>query len=243
MSRLAEIIEKARSFDVEPLTLEQFFKNREAEAVKASARINRQNNLARVSRLLEGANVPEKYANCSFQNYLLCENSPQQVNVRNVCRTYANTFASQLAAGRCMIFTGTTGTGKNHLATAIVNEVLVDGFSALIIKISDLMSKFRATYGNNSGLTEDKLFKQMSSVDLLVLDEIDLSHNSTDERVLLNRLIDSRVLSVKPTIVISNLDKRGLEERLGARIVDRLLENESPMLRFEWPSFRRRKGV
>ena len=241
MSRLAEIMKNAKNYEPQFKTLDDLKEWHRQEALKTSIAVNKQNLLARSSRLYCGANVPEKHASCTFANYFLCENSSMQLNALNVCRTYANTFRDQFSVGRCMIFRGTTGTGKNHLATAIVNSVLADGFTALIIKISDLMGQFRKSYSGEGGLTEDKLIKKLIDIDLLVLDEIDMAHNSNDERVQLNRIIDNRVLAVKPTIVISNLEIDDLKIRLGARIIDRLLENDGPLVPFEWPSYRRRK--
>jgi DNA replication protein DnaC len=238
---LSDILARAKQYKPAFSTPEEYLQWQAEEARKDSIKINQQNLKTRANKLTGSANIGKKHACCTFDNYQLCENSSLQKGALEVCRYYAESFAAQHGLARGMVLYGSTGTGKNHLATAIVNHVLNDGYSTSIIKVSDLMGKFRQAYGRENGLTEDKLFKQLQQLDLLVIDEVGLSHNSVDERVQLNRVIDNRVLAVKPTIVISNLDVDGLKQTLGAAIFDRLTENDAPVLQFSWQSFRQRR--
>ncbi len=240
---LNEILETAKKHKPMFTTYDELLAWREKEAVKDSIRINNENKLNRLKKIQDGAGVPLAHALCGFDNYKITEieQGKQQTHALNVSKFYADSFRTQLSECRCMILRGTTGTGKNHLASAIVTSVLEQGYSALIIKMSDLMSKFRESYHPKSNIRESQVMRTITQVDLLVLDEIDVTHDSVDEFVLLNRIIDKRLLNFKPLIIISNLTIDVLRERLRARVFDRLLSNDGVVVNFDWSTYRRKK--
>lgn len=55
-------------------------------------------------------------------------------------RQYVEEFDGNIAS---FIFSGKPGTGKNHLAAAICNELLLRGKSVLIITVADIMSAMK----------------------------------------------------------------------------------------------------
>ncbi|MEG4678897.1 ATP-binding protein [Enterobacter cloacae] len=85
--------------------------------------------------------------------------------------SYAKSWLNNFGSGcACFVFSGSPGTGKNHLAAAIRNALLAQHKSVLIITVADLMTEFKA--GFSDGKTEAQLMKQTLRVDLLVLDEV-----------------------------------------------------------------------
>nr|WP_250902755.1 ATP-binding protein [Enterobacter mori] len=58
-----------------------------------------------------------------------------------MAKSWLNNFGSGCA---CFVFSGSPGTGKNHLAAAIGNALLAQHKSVLIITIADLMTEFKA---------------------------------------------------------------------------------------------------
>jgi DNA replication protein DnaC len=56
-------------------------------------------------------------------------------------------------------------------------------------------------------------------------------------------VLNARYANQRPTILIGNLTADELEEYLGERIMDRLLESGSAVVPFTWESYRRRGAV
>lgn len=235
---LKSILERLPAVEPAFTTIEEMKAFHAREAKKDNERLNRERMEIRSKRLFAKSCVSERHRNCTFESYHV--NSNEQAKALKIAQYYAENFEQQIAVGRSLIFHGTTGTGKNHLASAIANHLLPQGYSVLIIKVADLMSRFRACYQRDSDISEERLSHELAAVDLLVLDEVGVSHGSNDEQVQINRLIDNRVNKFKPIMVLTNLNLKELENNLGGRNIDRLLANQGAVIEFNWESFRRR---
>jgi DNA replication protein DnaC len=82
--------------------------------------------------------------------------------------------------------------------------------------------------------------REWRALDLLLLDEVGVQFGSEAEMIQLTEVLDARYSAMKPTLVISNCDRAGLEKFLGVRAVDRLRDNGGMLLVFDWPSWRGR---
>lgn len=189
-------------------------------------------------RLLESAAIPARYMNCDFDNYIV--ETPAQQTVLDVCRDYAEHFGDPARAGACLIMCGNSGTGKNHLATAITRAVLAMGRSVLHTTAYDVIARIRQTWQQRGteNSTELEVIRAFADVNLLILDEVGKTFGSDGERVHLFEVIDQRYRNLKPTIILSNEDAGGIERYLGTPAFDRLCHNGG-LLRFEWQSYRR----
>jgi DNA replication protein DnaC len=65
-------------------------------------------------------------------------------------------------------------------------------------------------------------------------------HASEDAQMILWEVLSSRYNEVRPTILISNLNKHELTETIGERIIDRMAENDGQFVAFTWGSLRRK---
>jgi DNA replication protein DnaC len=52
-------------------------------------------------------------------------------------------------------------------------------------------------------------------------------------------VLDGRYREMRPTLIISNLNEKGLQDCLGSRVFDRLMEIGSVVVTFNWGSYRR----
>ena len=77
--------------------------------------------------------------------------------------------------------------------------------------------------------------------DLLIVDEIGVQHGTDTEKLLLFEVLNGRYENMKPTIVVSNEEPRGIADYLGDRVMDRLCENDGAVLVFDWQSHRGRR--
>lgn len=182
--------------------------------------------------LMRQADISPRFAACTFDNYV-AEGQAQQ-HALKVCRQYADNFADNLARGVCMILRGNPGTGKNHLSSAIMMQVMQAGRSAMRIKAQAYLDAYWAQdFGER-----DRWMSRMARVDLLVIDEIGRASNSKAANDAFFRLLDERYENMRPTIVISNLDREGLRETLGPAAYDRLTEGGGNLVNFDWSSHR-----
>ncbi|ANF16847.1 DNA replication protein DnaC [Buchnera aphidicola (Schlechtendalia chinensis)] len=200
----------------------------------SSERILKKNKETKIQRILGRSGIRELYMNCSFENYRI-EHAGHK-KVAKAAKKYAEEFNKSIAS---FIFSGKPGTGKNHLASAIGNYLILNGNSVLIVTVADLMSNMKGTFKGNSDITEETLLNNLSNVDLLMIDEIGMQIESRYEKVIINQIVDRRSSSKRSTGMLSNLDYKGLKILLGERVIDRMRLGNSLWLTFEWESYRR----
>lgn len=200
-----------------------------------SQAIVRENRAMKMQRIMGRSGIRELHINCSFDNYHVeCEG--QQVALDRA-RQYAEQFDGSIAS---FVFSGKPGTGKNHLAAAIGNYLILHGKSVLVVTVADLMSNMKGTFSGANGVTEESLINDLSTIDLLIIDEIGVQTESRYEKVIINQIVDRRSSSKRPTGMLSNLDMAGMNALLGERVMDRMRLGKSLWVRFNWDSYRSR---
>lgn len=127
--------------------------------------------------------------------------------------------------------TGPIGTGKTHLACALVKEACKCYRKAQITSSVDIVSMIHSTYSRESQHTEDGIISKLSSVEVLVIDDLGKEKPTESTKALLYRIIDNRYQNKSITIVTSNYERDELASRLGGdmtaqAIVSRLSDLE-----------------
>lgn len=199
-----------------------------------SVRITQMNKEQKLKNKLGCSGIKKKHANCSFENYTTP--TQEQRWVFREAQELLNNYRKHMSTG--FVFSGTPGTGKNHLACAIANALLHGYRTVVVITVAELMSKFREVYSDRT-VSENEVVKFYAGVDLLVLDEVGRSHTTENQRVLLDRIIDLRYQNEKPTGLITNLQQADLVNSIGEAALERVLENDGKWLTFNWASYRR----
>lgn len=183
---------------------------------------------------LAAAGIPASFSRSTFESW----SSPTEraSRVGQVLGRYCSDFARQRVARTGFIFTGPPGTGKTHLACAMVSALIENGFAARYLSLPAFTRAIKASY-SKAGQT-DALLRGAIECDFLVLDEIDL-HGTTDtDYTVLYDVINGRYeRGGCPTLAISNRSRDHLIVDLDARIVSRILGGSEPIV-FDWPSRR-----
>jgi DNA replication protein DnaC len=178
------------------------------------------------TNLLDKARLPNRYFDCHFHNY-----RPQ-----NPTQERAFKFASKLAmeypaTERGLLFMGTVGVGKTHLAVSILKSLTERGFLCLFYEFGALLKEIRDSYNPNTNSSELKIFAPVLEAEVLVLDEIGASKPTDWVRDTMAHIINTRYNDRKLTIFTTNyLDERRsereetFEDRIGVRLRSRLFE-------------------
>ncbi|GDX06671.1 DNA replication protein DnaC [Buttiauxella sp. A111] len=196
-----------------------------------SARIRRDNEQTKVRGVLGRSGICKLHRKCTFSNYHV--GNVEQQRALSHAKSYAQWFGNGFAS---FVFSGNPGTGKNHLAAAIGNELMAKGKTVLVVTVPDLMLRVRACY--DSGKSESDLLDGLCAVDLLVLDEVGVQRETKSEFVLLNQIIDRRLSSMRPVGILTNLNSNQMADLLGARVMDRLTMDNGMWVAFTWGSYR-----
>jgi DNA replication protein DnaC len=186
-------------------------------------------------KLMDLTGLNTHFLSCHFDNYC-CERKDQFEAVEKAKR-YCEKFSEYSAVAKGFLFSGTSGTGKNHLASAMVNELVAKNHFVVLLSVMDLLAKVRESY-KNPAISEEKLINDFLRPDLLIIDELGLQRGSVDEVLWLTRIIDKRLYAKKPTSFITNLKKSELQDLLGERAYGRILESVGIGVLFSWPSYR-----
>ena len=136
-----------------------------------------------------------------------------------------------------LIFYGSVGTGKTHLAVALGVKAINQGKRAVFYRVHDLINQLETNDANQIA----KVHKKIQQADLLILDEWGYLPLHQDGARLLFDII-SLCYENKSIIITTNIEFgrwKGFlfDEKLTAAIVDRLVHH-SHMLMFTGKSYR-----
>ena len=145
----------------------------------------------------------------------------------DACRMYADIPQGWL------LLVGPSGCGKTHLAAAIANRQIELGNEAFFAVVPDLLDHLRASFAPSSDVTYDELFESIRGARLLILDDLGTQSASTWAQEKLFQLFNHRFNAELPTVITSNHRLGELDERLRARLEDRLV---TPIVVRSWDS-------
>ena len=192
------------------------------------------------SARVEDAGIPERYRNCSLQNWNALEESLKTAGGT------ARTFVREWPVDRGLLIVGPVGRGKTHLAVAILLELIREkGVRGAFCDFTDLLSRIQATFGRNADENPDEILAPYRDAELLVLDELGARRPTEWAREVLYGLLNTRYNRNRITILTTNFydeaEKPGdetLEVRVGSAVRSRLFEM-CRTLRVSGPDFRR----
>lgn len=102
---------------------------------------------------------------------------------------------------RNIILTGATGTGKSYIAQAFANKAMIQGHSALYLRIPRLMQLLNSARGDDEYL---KVLARLKRIALLILDDFGVSPLKAAEARDLLEVVEDRV-NTSSLIITSQL--------------------------------------
>lgn len=190
-----------------------------AEADEKAAAVAAEEQRRVMERALGRTSIPDEYLDKDFENFI--PTTQNEAGALKLARRFVAGWQKAKAGGYGLYFYGNPGTGKSHLACAILRHLL-PGCYGLYTRAQDIIQYIRSTWGNKSDTTSFEANRKFTSVDLLVIDEIGVQAGTPNEQQILFSIIDDRISQGRPTIFLSNLAPNQLAQVLGMRIADRI---------------------
>jgi DNA replication protein DnaC len=119
-----------------------------------------------------------------------------------------------------LVFMGSYGTGKTHLAAAIANYQYDQGKPPMFVQVPDLLDHLRSTFSPNSSVSYDLRFDEIRTAPLLILDDLGTQSMTPWVREKLYQLFNSRYFSELPTVITTSDKLEDMDERLVSRFKD-----------------------
>lgn len=186
---------------------------------------------------LKAAGVPERFRDRLIETY--AADTPEQNHAKAAALEFVANFREHRKKGTQVVFSGNPGTGKSHLAIAVLREVMKGG-TGMYMNVLDMVRMVRDTWRRDSAKSESEVLDTLGSLDLLVLDEVGVQYGTDGEQVILFDVLNRRYRDCRPTILLTNLRSAEFEAFIGPRAFDRLKEG-GIWIRFSWESYRGKK--
>ena len=117
-----------------------------------------------------------------------------------------------------MVLIGPNGSGKTHLAAAIVNYCIDAGQIALFMHVPDLLDHLRGTYAPTSEVSYSDLYEQVVQARLLILDGLGAQSSTPWAQEKLQQVINHRFNAELPTVVTTANDLAELDPYIRSRL-------------------------
>ena len=167
---------------------------------------------------------------CTFDSFSLSyypdtSDSPDRPSPRaqigkilSYCRRYAANFSPDSPS---LLMQGGTGLGKTHLSLSIANEAIERGFGVIYGSTQNLASSLEKERFRRD--SDDETNQMLLSCDLLILDDLGTEFSTSFIDAAIYNIVNTRLMSKRPTIISTNLSLREMETRYTERFVSRII--------------------
>ena len=182
----------------------------------------------RLEKLFEAARIPPRYERCSLAKYKPAPGNGTQLQAFNYAFKLVDEYP---AVDRGLLLMGPVGTGKTHLAVAILQGLMEKGVPCLFYEFGALLKEIQNSYNPVSQASELDVLAPVYETEVLVLDELGASKPTDWVRDTIGQIIGTRYNERKLTIFTTNYpdarrqpSEETLEDRVGVRLRSRLYE-------------------
>ena len=195
----------------------------EIEEEKRAQKAQGQRMVANIRRL-KNCGINLRFKTKTFSNFDRAKDS----NAYNTCRDYGRSFGKNKKEG--LLLSGPAGTGKTHLAVAILDYIVrlkqrLIKKEIIFTTVPDMVEKVRKKMFINPKAPDKEVYKEsLLECDLLVLDDLGAESMTDWTRDLVHQIIDFRYQGKTPTVITTNLTLGRIKELYGERVYSRIYE-------------------
>ena len=187
----------------------------------------------------------DDYRECRLANYHTYSDpatARRQTAIVKRLLSYCEGMPAEVKSGRGVVLFGPSGTGKDHLITALARAaILTYGLSVRWVRGSAFCIESRDAMG--SDVSEGNMVNKYSFARILYISDPlpPIGGLTPYQATMLYEILDERNRQKRPTWVTLNVANRAdADRRLGAANVERLIER-ALKAECDWPSYRSRK--
>jgi DNA replication protein DnaC len=193
--------------------------------------------MEREERRLAAAHIPERYRHCSLDTYETAFRgaNPSLAKALMSARKFAETYPVD-TAGNGLLFVGTAGLGKTHLAVSVLQRLVQErGVRGLFCDYRELLKNIQNSYNPQVNTTELELLKPVFAAEVLVLDDLGAQKPNDWVWDTVALILNTRYNDKQSTIITTNYldlpagggaktdaERAARELTLGDRIGDRM---------------------
>ena len=161
----------------------------------------------------------------------------RMTEVLKLCREYVINFDP--AVSKSLLFMGNTGLGKTHLSLAMAYDLLMRGFNVIYGSAYNLFAQMESEHFSEH---TDRSYNDAVGCDLLIIDDLGGEFVSPYIQSLVYNIINTRLLSRKPTVINTNLSMADINRIYTPRVASRLL-GEYTAKKFLGNDIRQQKSI
>lgn len=157
------------------------------------------------------------FDNFDLKYYKAPEEKAAMEKIFAFCRKYA---AELSVNSPSVIFFGGTGLGKTHLSLAIASAALEKGMGVVYSPAQNLLNKLENEHFSKTEGTP--FLDDVLECDLLILDDLGAEFSTSFTQSMIYNIINTRILSNKPTIISTNLSMEEIGDKYTPRVASRI---------------------
>ncbi len=154
---------------------------------------------------LLAARIPPRYKHCTVESFEVWTSDVGTRNLQAQARRRTREFVDCYpAVDRGLLFMGSVGTGKTHLAVAALRELVEKkGARGIYINALELVQQLQMTF-DGGGASREEVLGPVTETELVVLDELGTGRLTEWVRDLLYYVINTRYMAGRVTIFTTN---------------------------------------
>ena len=179
-------------------------------------------------RLIDEARIPKLYAETTLQTYRPEQGNLSQMRAFKCAHSLVRDYP---LADRGVLFTGSVGVGKTHLAVGILRGLIEKGIACRFYEYRSLLKEIQNSYDPNTQTSEMSILEALFDYEVIVLDELGAVRPSEWVQDTIGLIINARYNEKKLTILTTNYAGDNgsaavetLSDRIGIRLRSRLYQ-------------------